>query len=193
MKLTGRLTVGILVSVLLYGSSGLARALNPDWKFYGGVSSQNGQSWCFYDSTAVFRAPDGHLRIMAKCLPQTAMDDIDIESDFAGKITRNAKEKQHRHYMPPYAMTETITGSQSADIALLEAIADIANVEPRVKLSYELDRIQNLARELSLYVQVNGKIRTVDQPSEWRNISPEANTDRLHKILCRPAQAPLTR
>jgi hypothetical protein len=185
----GWLIVGILAATLssvACDSTGLAEALSPDWKFYGGVSSPNGQSWCFYDANAVVREPADLVRLAAKCLPQADMDRINIEQDFAGKIAREAARKRRGRYTPPYALAETMEKGQAADIVRLEEIADVANIEPRVKLSYELDCGKNLGRELSVYVQVNGTVRSVDKPGEWKAISPEANSVRLFKILCRP-------
>ena len=71
------------------------------------------------------------------------------------------------------------TEPQAADIARLEEIADIADVEPRVRISYELDCAKHLARQLNLYVKVNGKVRTVDKPGDWKAISPRENSVRL--------------
>ncbi len=189
MRLKVWLLVGAVASVLvavLYHSVAQARALGQDWKFYGGVSSPNGQSWCFYDARSVTREPAGLMQVAAKCLPQDDMDDVDIRTDFGGAIARNVARKRHSHYLPPYAMAETLDRAQAADIARLEEIADIANVEPRARLTYELDCTKRLARHLNVYVKVSGKVRTVDKPSEWQPISPRENSIRLSRILCRP-------
>jgi hypothetical protein len=183
------LLVGVIASVLVcvsYRSSGQARALAPDWKFYGGVSSPNGQSWCFYDARSVALEPGGPMRVAAKCLPQTDMDDVDTTHDFGGAIARNVARKRRDHYMPPYARAETLSRAEIADIARLEEIADIADVKPRVRISYELDCTKHLARQLNLFVEVNGKTRTVDKPGDWKPISPRENSIRLSRILCRP-------
>lgn len=189
MRLKVWLLVGAVASVLVavaYRSAVQARAPGQDWKFYGGVSSPNGQAWCFYDARSVAREPAGHVQVAAKCLPQTDMDDIDVETEFGGVIARNVARKRRSHYMPPYAMAETLDRAQAADIARLEEIADIADVEPRVRISYELDCTKHLARQLNLYVKVNGKVRTVDKPGDWKAISPRENSVRLFRILCRP-------
>jgi hypothetical protein len=88
--------------------------------------------------------------------------------------------------MPPYATAETLDRAQAADITRLEEIADIADVEPRVRISYELDCTKHLVRPLTLYIKVNGKVRTADKPGDWKPISPRENSVRLSKILCRP-------
>lgn len=165
--------------------SGLARVASPDWKFYGGVSSPNGESWCFYDAGSVARGSEGNLQVTAKCLPRADMDSINVASDFDGEIARQAARKRRDHYKPPYALAETMDANQTADVVRSEAIADIADIEPRVKISFELDCTQSHVRELSFYVQVNGKVRSVTRPSEWKDISPEANSVRLFRILCR--------
>jgi hypothetical protein len=181
--LLARVLAGVLASVA-FDQAG--RAAGLDWKFYGGVSSPNGQSWCFYDASAVAREPGGLVRVPAKCLPQTDMDDVDDQQDFHGAIARDVAQKRRRHYLPPYALAEAMERGQAADITRLEVIADVANIKPRVRISYELDCAKHLARELSLYVDVNGKVRSVDKPTEWKPISPRENSVRLFRILCRP-------
>ncbi len=166
-----------------------ARAASPDWKFYGGVSSQNGDSWCFYDANGVARGPTGHLTLGARCLPRTAMDAVNPETGFEGAIARAVARQQRRRYRPPYTLVEAVTAAEAAEVIRLEQIADLADIPPRVRLSYELDCTGHRARELSLHVQVNGTVRDVDQPGAWQPISPETNTVRLAAILCRPRLA----
>jgi hypothetical protein len=188
MRLKVWLLVGAVASVLAgvaYRSGAQARAISQDWKFYGGVSSPNGQTWCFYDARSVSREPAGLMQVAAKCLPQADMDDVDVDTDFGGAIARNAARKRRSHYMPPYAMAESLDRAQAADITRLEEIADIADIEPRVRISYELDCTKHQVRRLNLYVKVNGKVRTVDKPSDWAPISPRENSIRLSRILCR--------
>jgi hypothetical protein len=187
MRLKIWLSIGAAVLIPLgLHSPGLARGPISDWKFYGGVSSPNGQSWCFYDARSVVRQPAGLLQVAAKCLPQADIDDVDIKTDFGGAIAREVAQKRRNRYMPPYALAETLDRAQAVDITRLEGIADIADVEPRVRLSYELDCTKHMARPLSLYVKVNGKVRTVDKPADWKPITPRENSIRLAKILCRP-------
>ena len=176
-------TIGAFAG-LMFAVIGLANASTADWKFYGGVSSPNGRSWCFYDATAIVREPDGHVRISTKCLPQTGMESIDIQNDFGGRIAKGAAKRRHDHYRPPYSTAVTVSAAEIRDVIRSEEIANIAAIAPRVKISYELKCTEKQARELSLYVQINGKVREVDKPGEWKDISPEANTNRLFKMLC---------
>jgi hypothetical protein len=196
MRLKIWLLVGAVASVLgsvTYRSAVQARTVSQDWKFYGGVSSPNGQTWCFYDARSVAREPAGLLQVAARCFPQADMDDVDVETDFGGAIARNVARKRRSHYAPPYAMAETLDRAQAADIARLEEIADLANVEPRVRITYELDCTKHLVRPLNLYVKVNGKVRTVDKPGDWKPISPRENSIRLSRILCRPGSGGVPR
>jgi hypothetical protein len=189
MRLKIWLLVGAVTSVLVvvtYRSAGQARTVSQDWKFYGGISSPNGQTWCFYDARNIAREPAGPMQVAAKCLPQTDMDDVDVATDFGGAIARNVARKRHSRYTPPYALAEALDRAQAADITRLEEIADLADVEPRVRISYELDCTKHLVRPLNLYVKVNGKVRTVDKPGDWKPISPRENSIRLSRILCRP-------
>src|ERR1022692_3115701 len=100
MQLNKWLLVAAVASVLssvAHDPAGHARAPGGDWKFYGGVSSPNGQTWCFFDAKGIAREPDSLVRVPAKCLPQTDMDDIDAASDLNGVIERNAARKRHGH------------------------------------------------------------------------------------------------
>jgi len=187
MRSTGWRSAGTSACILLAivsAQGGVAWAVNADWKFYGGVSSPDGRSWCVYDANRVVRAPVGHITVATECLPQTEIDKIDIDKDFGGKIAENVARRTRDRYRPPYARAETIEEGEITDIIRSEQIADIAGIQPRVKISHELDCRRKLTRTLSIYVQVNGNVRSVDTASEWKPISPEANIDRLFKILC---------
>jgi hypothetical protein len=162
----------------------LAQALSVDWKFYGGAPVDGDHSLCFYDAKGIVQGLQGHIRVWTKCLPQTAMDSIDIKKDFAGQILENTAQKVAHYYVPPIAALEAVDVDQAMTITQYEETADISNIQPRASIFYELNCPERMMRELSIYVQASGKSGSRDKPSDWRYVPPEGNGARLLKILC---------
>ena len=162
-----------------------ARDLDVDWKLYGGATpADEGYNVCFYDAGGVFRAPDGHIRVWTKCLPQKNLDSVDIKNEFDGRILENTAEKAAHHYIPPISAAMTIDADQSLQFTLYEEIANISSIEPHAKIFYELNCPERMMRELSIYIQTDGKSGSSDKPHDWKYSSPESNGARLLKILC---------
>jgi len=65
-----------------------------------------------------------------------------------------------------------------------EETANISNIQPRARIFYELNCSDRMLRELSIYVQANGKAGSRDKPGDWSNVPPEGNGASLLKILC---------
>ncbi|MGH6935262.1 MAG: hypothetical protein ACRED2_03595, partial [Methylocella sp.] len=53
----------LLFAVVAGVSAALARELEVDWKLYGGVSTDDGHTECFYDAKGVILVPDTHIRV----------------------------------------------------------------------------------------------------------------------------------
>jgi hypothetical protein len=87
-------------------------------------------------------------------------------------------------YMPPIATAEMPDTDQVITIIQYEETANIAAFQPRGRIFYELNCPEQMIRELSIYVEVDGKTGSIDKPSDWRHVSPETNGARLLKILC---------
>jgi hypothetical protein len=175
----------ILFAVIAGASAALPQELVVDWKFYGGASLPNdGYNVCFYDASGVVREPDNHIRVWTKCLPQKDIDNVDIKKDFGGKILENTAEKVAHHYMPPFGVAEVMDADQSMQVTEYEEVANISGIEPHARIFYELNCPERMLRELSLYVQENGKSGLKDKPSDWKYVPPEGNGARLLKILC---------
>jgi hypothetical protein len=69
MNRLGTLAYYMLLSVVAV-RAGFAQGLTVDWKFYGGASIKGNHQFCFYEAKGVAQAPDGHIRVWTKCLPQ---------------------------------------------------------------------------------------------------------------------------
>ena len=164
-----------------------AQPLGVDWKFYGGASVGADHEYCFYEAKGVAQDRDGHIRVWTKCLPQKDIEAVDMGKDFDGKILENTAEKVAHYYVPPIARVETIDVNQSMVITGYEETANIAAIQPRARIFYELNCSVRMLRELSISIQAEGKVGSVNKPSEWKHISPEGNGAALLKILC-PSQ-----
>jgi hypothetical protein len=184
MKRFGILTCASLVGLMTAAAWGQTPSV--DWKFYGGGPSDDGQTVCFYDAKGVTRMPDKHIRVWIKCVLQKELDAVDIQKDYDGKIVELAAQKVVEKYIPPIASVETIDQDQTVTIIGYEQIADVANIEPRARIFYEINCVDKMERELSIFIQGGGKTGFIDKPRDWQYLPPEGNGARLLKILCPP-------
>jgi hypothetical protein len=171
-------------SAVLIDSVGLAQAPNVDWKFYGGALLGKGDEYCFYDAKGVAAASNGYIRVWTKCLSRKSINAIDIEKQFDGKILEATAEKVAHYYVPPIAKVDKIDTDQAMTIIQYEQTANIGNIQPRSRIFYELDCSGQMLRELSIYIEQDGKVGTRDKPSDWKHVPPEGNGASLLKILC---------
>jgi hypothetical protein len=88
MNRLGTLAYYMLLSVVAVGA-GFAQGLTVDWKFYGGASIKGNHQVCFYEAKGVAQAADGHILVWTKCLPQTALDNIDTKTALGNRIVQN--------------------------------------------------------------------------------------------------------
>jgi hypothetical protein len=181
-------SVGIFVFtffIVIGASVGLALALDVDWKFYGGATLDDGVfHQCFYDANGIVKQPDTHMRIWTKCLSVKDIDSIETNKEPFNKIVENAAQKIARGYVPPIIIINKIEFDKIADITAAEQIADISDIQPSSRILYELDCSQMMLRELSIYMQQEGKTGTSNKPRDWQYFAPETNGATLSKILC---------
>jgi hypothetical protein len=182
MKLVATLAYILFCAVCTSALS--AQELNIDWKFYGGASVDRDHSRCFYDAKGIVRGPQGQIRVWTKCILQKDMDSIDVEKDFDGKILELTAQKVAHYYVPPIARLETIDVDQSMTITQYKETANIANIQPHASIFYELNCPERMLRELSIYVQANGKSGSRNKPGDWKHVPPEGNGARLIRLLC---------
>jgi hypothetical protein len=172
-----------IIASCLIAAGANAVASEVDWKMYG-AASVDGYEICFYDAMGAALAPDKNVRVWTKCLPQQDLDDINTEHAFDGRILDHVAKKVSRHYVPPITSVENVDERQRLAIILYEEAADIAGIQPRSSIYYEIDCAQKMLRELSVSVSVNGKFGSRQTPSEWKYIPPEGNGARLLSLLC---------
>ena len=160
-----------------------AQTLDVDWKLYGG-GPVGGESLCFYDAKGLTRQPDGYIRLWTKCLLKTALDGINIEKDFDGRIVKAAAEKAARYYVPPISKIQNVDANDAIAITAYEQIADMAGLQPQSRIFYELNCPDRMLRELSIDLHINGRIGSRNKPSDWEYVPPEGNGAALLKIIC---------
>jgi hypothetical protein len=168
-----------MVFLFADGSASLAQGLGVDWKLYGGANV-GGESLCFYDAKGLIQQPTGHLRVWTKCVSKGEVDAI-FDKDGDKRIIEATAEKVMSGYVPP------IAGIQNVDLMVItayEEVADMAALQPQSRIFYELNCPDRMLRELSIDLNVDGRIGSRNKPSDWKYVSPETNGAALLKILC---------
>jgi hypothetical protein len=181
MKRAGRLSVALVTFAAITAS---AQVADVDWRMFSGASV-SGPEICFYDAKGAVRTPERLVRVWTKCFSRKDLDNVDVDKDFAGKISKNAARKMQDRYMPPIGLVEDIDVDHAFVVAMYEEIANISGIQPQGTISYEFNCPQKIMRELRIDFRDNGQRGSKNTPSNWRYVSPEGNEASLLKILCR--------
>lgn len=170
-----------MTAVIVINIGAIAQGSNVDWKYYGGTPiAKEGFVSCFYDAKGVTKKSDGYLRVWIKCLSVKDIKAINIKKDFNGKIIKSVVKRVAHYYIPPIARVEDITFDEMLNIVGIEEIADIAYIQPKVSMYYELNCTDRKLRELSITI---GSFSS-DKTTSWQYVPPEGNAANLLKILC---------
>jgi hypothetical protein len=172
-----------VISFLLASAAPIvsAQGLEVDWKLYGGASF-GGQSLCFYDQKGLTRQPDGHIRIWTKCISKTELEDALNDPD--KKIVEATAQKVIQGYVPPVLKLPQTNATDATVIIEYEEVADLGAVQPQSRIFYELNCPDRMLRELSLDLNINGRVGSKHKPADWKYIPPETNGAALLKLLC---------
>src|SRR5262245_49773920 len=153
MKTPTWLTVTIgAVLLALMGTTPLGQAADVDWKVFGGASVA-GSEICFYDAKGVVRMRRGLVRVWTKCLSQQDLEKVDVQHDFKGRIAASAARKRDNGYVPPIALIED--GIDFTVVTGYEETANIAPIQPRATIFYELNCARRMLRERSVTIFAN--------------------------------------
>jgi hypothetical protein len=163
-------------------STAPAQSLETDWKLYG-AASIGGETLCFYDDKGMSRSPGGHIRVWTKCISKAALDDA-LEKPLDKKLVEGIADKLLRGYVPPILKLLAAEADDAIVYAMYEMIADLDNIRPQSRIFYELKYRDRMLRELSIDVNINGRIGSKNTPSEWKYVAPEGNGAALLKLLC---------
>jgi hypothetical protein len=179
------LLIGMGVSAQCEDARSLtAVASGVDWKVMRRYVSVQGAEVCFYEANGAFRAGDGHVSVWTKCLNQKDLDDIFSKEDITAAIFQNMVEKIAHDYTPPISTIETLDAKQIMRTTVYEEIANSGGIQPHATVLYELDCPQEIFRELTVNLLVEGEIGLIDTPGDWQHIAAAGNTASLLKIFC---------
>ena len=117
---------------------------------------------------------------------KASLEHVDIENEYNGQILEATASKMAKHYIPPIGLLQDIDADKATGVTLYEKTANIANIEPRARIFYELNCSEQMLRELSIYIQLDGKSTSYEKPTEWTSVHAEGNAARLLKLLCLP-------
>jgi hypothetical protein len=181
MERAARLSIALMAFAAITAT---AQAVDVDWKMYGGAPVL-GPEICFYDAKGAVRTPERLVRVLTKCFSRKDFDDVDVDKDFAGRISKNAARKVQDGYAPPIGLVEDIDVDHALVVAMYEEIANISGIEPQATISYEFNCPQKIMRELSIDLRDSRQRVSKNTPSNWRYVPPKGNEVSLLKILCR--------
>jgi hypothetical protein len=185
-----------VISLMMTASANCtgAMASDVDWTYFGSLTASGEETSCFFDLNGSVEAPDRHIKVWVKCLRTKAIEGVDIEKDFGGKIKADTLKKLRDGYIPPYSLPKGDEPRQDAEkgvaqsigIAIEEKIAVVSDIKPAIRIFYELDCSKKLLRELNIAVfDVDGRIRSSkDSANEWKYVPPETAAASLQKFLC---------
>src|SRR5262249_50236660 len=112
----------------------------------------------------------GLVRVWTKCLSQQGLEKIDVQHDFNGRIVESAARKTDNGYVPPIARIEDgIDLNKATVITRYEETANIAPIQPRASIFYELNCARRMLRERIVTIFVHEVKRgSAKTPSSWR-------------------------
>jgi hypothetical protein len=180
MERAVRLSIALMAFAAITAT---AQAADVDWKMYGGASVSEPEI-CFYDAKGSVRTPERFVRVLTKCFSRKDFDNVDVDKDFAGRISKNAARKMHDGYTPPIGLVEDIDVDYALVVSMYEEIANLSDIQPQATISYEFNCPQKIMRELSVDLR-DSMQRGSKNPSNWRYVPPKGNEASLLKILCR--------
>jgi hypothetical protein len=172
-------TVGLAALLAFVGASSvLAQTGDTDWRSYG--VTQDGKEAMFFDAAGVVRWPDGHVEVWTKQLSQDDMVRAANAKSTRPKILALAQQILARRPQPE---TADDPNAQNG-VAVMEAAADVGDIQPLSRALFELDCVNRRARPLSVYGVFHGKRLDPSVAGHWAPIPPETAVAYLLKVLC---------
>lgn len=177
-----QLLIIVLVIIGLYA----VEALGADWKYFGGTVLEKGEKVIvYYDAESVEYSSNGNVRVWTKTITPSEVEKV-IEKK---EVIERTAHKVANGYYPPYILTNP-TPQPSFDnymeIIGWEEAANQGETQPRARILFEINCKTKMIRFLSAtsFRNDGGIKSSTSTPDEWSHISPETNSDTLHKILC---------
>lgn len=163
------------------------RAQQPaaDWKYYG--SSKIGDDVdieLFYSKRDVKRLPSGHIEVWTKGLSETELEAARNVMDKNKALFDRVVAKFMANYQPPASKLVSLNQDQIIAMTSSEEIANDADIQPQMRVLYEMDCPGKLFRELDTFIVIGGKTESSERASEWHRVAPETNGANLLTLLC---------
>jgi hypothetical protein len=156
---------------------------DPNWKLFGGTDD----SYLYFAAGDIERLPDGHLRVWTKGL---SVKQVNSAAEKAvkdkGSISRIAFASIVDS--PPLSGVKNLSKDEITDVVIEEDVANHSDLQPVIRVLYELDCAGKMMRTLSIYVRKGGKTGRSNSPAEWMYVPPESNAATLHTLLCENKQ-----
>jgi hypothetical protein len=172
----------LVLAFLVIAQCASAQSLDADWKFFGGATLDGKKVLTFYDSESLMRQPNGHIEIWIKGLPEPDVRHAEDTAD--KKAVARVAEKAVKGYVLPIQSVADFTHDQYIMLVLDEDIANGADIQPTIRMLFELNCRDRLSRALSVFLVQRGKKGYSDTPGKWTHAPPETNVAALLKILC---------
>jgi hypothetical protein len=175
-----------LLALLAAAPASLARPLDVDWKLFGTSSGLADSDLCFYDENSIMTGPESKVRVRTECLPRMAIEDIDPNSSLSKSIIDAAAGKVAHYYVPPIALIENASVEDMEGIAVYEAVADLAGIQPKASVLYEVDCKEHMLRSLQGTIDQHGHMDSSDTAGTWSYASPDSSGMAMQKLVCMP-------
>ena len=175
-------TLFYIMAFLLLSSSALA----GDWKYFGGSSFPKNEKvlLVFYDIDSIEFIPGRNVRVWTKALTQSQI--LRTMKKRKKKIIDETVDKVLKGYFPPYmSVFPTTPKDIYLEIVEWELAANYSEVNPRLKIFYEINCREKQIRELQTILFNNDGSIDTSNNGEWDYISPESNAETLYKLLCK--------
>jgi len=161
-------------------------AIGADWKFCGGATLFKGENTiAFYDSESIYYTPSKTVRVWVKIINQSKFESV-MKKNQKQIVEKSAKKVVDKYY-PPYSLVyQKSTFDDCLDIISWEVCANSYEINTRSLLLFEINCLDKKIRTLSAVAyNKNGEVQSSSKNGDWEYISPESNSEILHKILCK--------
>jgi len=126
--------------------------------------------------------PNDNIRAWIKCLlTNDVLKSVDPKNEQGKKIVEHTAQKIKRGYVPPIIVLGKTAFDQIGGVVASEEAANVANLEPPVRIFYEINCKEKMTRVLSVHT----KDRSLNTPLDWEYARPETNIATLLRIQCR--------
>ncbi len=152
------------------------------WAYYGSVAIDRvGLVAMFFDQVSLRRPSPGKVEVWVKGLTVAKLDAYPKRAAAA----QRAIDRVFHGYKPPVTTVADLEPEIVLTATTNEELADTANLEPQVRILYNVDCEARTMRTVSLHGSAAGKSVSSDHAGDLSHVSPETISDRLLRLVCR--------